>query len=121
MTELPVVRTRAEINQYATEQVRVIGRYTQIDVRQRPTSEAAYQGHVALVLEDGAKVLLYPVWHREAKRPSGEIARFEDQQVAVVGTIFPRAPSSRDHAANLLLPCLTNITAIEMAVPEMVW
>ena len=78
MTEPPVVRTRAEIDEHATEQVRVTGRYTQIDVRQRPSPPAAYQGHVALVLDDGAKVLLYPVWHREAKRPADEIARLEE-------------------------------------------
>ena len=115
MTEPPAVRTRAEIDQHATEQVRVTGRYTQIDVRQRATPPATYQGHVALVLEDGAKVLLYPVWHREAKRPADEISRLEDQQVVAVGTIFPRAPSSPDHAANLQMPCLTNITEIEKA------
>ncbi|WP_425389060.1 hypothetical protein [Cylindrospermum stagnale] len=115
MVQLPMVVVKADIEENAVEQVRLVGRYVQIDVRQRPDSPPVYNGNVALVLEDGTEVLLYPVWHVEAKRPKEEISRFEQKQVTVVGTIFPKAPSNPSHAANFLMPCLTEVQSIELA------
>lgn len=115
MVELPNVLGKADIEEYAVEQVRLVGRYTQIDARMRREATPVYNGNVALVLDDGTQVLLYPVWHVEAKRPADEIARYENQRVVVVGTIFPKAPASPDNAANLSLPCLTEVESIDLA------
>ncbi|MBE9008711.1 hypothetical protein IQ250_00585 [Pseudanabaenaceae cyanobacterium LEGE 13415] len=115
MTELPLVVTKADIEAHPVQQVRLVGQYVQIDVRKRPDSTPVYGGNVALVLEDGTKVLLYPIWHVAAKRSKAEIRQFENQRVVAVGTLFPQAPSSPEHLANLLLPCLTEVQSIDLA------
>lgn len=114
MTSLPIVANKNDIAEYADEQVRLIGRYTQIDVQKRQDSTPVYNGHVAIVLDDNTHVLLYPTWHSAAKRPAEEIERLVDQRVAVEGTIFPKAPSSPDNSASLVLPCMTKVTSISV-------
>lgn len=114
MSGLPTVLVKDDIEKFALEKVRLIGRYTQINVNKRPGQTPAYTGHIALTLQDNTRVLLYPVWHVEAKRPQSEISRFENQTVEVVGKIFLRSPSSRNNAANLLLSCLTKVESIEL-------
>lgn len=104
MTHLPIVASKDDIAEYANEEVRLIGRYRQIDVRKRQASPPVYSGHVAIVLDDSTAVLLYPIWHSSAKRPAEAIERLVDQRVAVEGTIFPKAPPSPDHAASLVMP-----------------
>ncbi|MGB3691998.1 MAG: hypothetical protein WA865_23220 [Spirulinaceae cyanobacterium] len=100
------------------KQVRIIGQYTQVDVRKRPKPPPQYRGNVAVVLEDRRKVYLYPMWHPEAKRPSEEIARYENQQVIIVGKIVPRAPESPEATAMIISPCLLTIDSIELADDE---
>jgi hypothetical protein len=114
--DLPVVAHKADIDTYALEMVRVIGRYIQIDVRQRQRHSPVYSGHVALVLGDGTNVLLNPIWESAAKRSPDEITRYEGKRVIVIGTIYPQAPSSPENEANVLMPCLTDIVSLELVV-----
>lgn len=113
--EDPLVATKADVDRYDGDMVRVVGRYTEIDVRKAPTKTPAYDGHVAIELEDGTRVLLLPVWDQEAIRPPEEIAHCKDQQVVVEGTIAKTAPSSRDGRANLLMPCLLFVLSVQLA------
>ena len=115
MAKLPAVESMDALADHPVEQVRLIGRYTQIDIRKRPNTSPVYAGHVAIVLDDGTEVLLYPVWHSEARRPADEITRFDKQRVVVVGTVYPEAPNGSGGAANLLLPCVTEVESIELA------
>lgn len=117
VVELPTVLSQEDIDENALEQVRLIGRYTQIDVRKRPSASPIYNGHVALLLDDGTEVLLYPIWHSEAKRSADEIAQYQNRKVIVIGTIFPKSPGSPDNVANLVMPCLTEVKSIQLAQP----
>ncbi|HEX9989537.1 MAG TPA: hypothetical protein VGE45_13800 [Chloroflexia bacterium] len=112
MPDMPTVTTEDDINDNAGQNVRVVGRYTQIDVRKRSTPQPVYNGHASLVLEDGTTVLLEPIWSKASKRPRKEIKRYDGQIVGAVGIILPEAPDSPDEAANLMMPCLTNIQSI---------
>jgi hypothetical protein len=115
ISELPTILVMADLEANAGEQARVIGYYTQIDVRMRAEPPPVYNGNVAVVLEDGTKVLLYAIWDVEARRPAAEIAQYENQRVAVEGMVFPQCPDSPDHLANLRLPCLLMVDSIQMA------
>ena len=115
MGELPTISTNDGIRQNAGERVRLVGRYTPLDVRRRRTPPPVYRGHVTVRLDDGTAVLLEPSWRPEAIRPPDELARYKDRPVVVVGTILPRAPQSPDGTASLLMPCLTDIESITEA------
>jgi len=99
------------------KQVRVIGKYTQIQVRQRPVSPPVYEGNVALILAEGTAkegfVFLHPTWHPEAIRPAEEIARYNDRLVVVVGKLVPTTPQSPNAAAHLIGPCILTIDSID--------
>ena len=96
------------------KQVRVIGKYTQIDARQRPEPPPVYRGHVAIILADRAAVFLHPMWHPSAIRPPEEIARYENKQVVVVGKMVPKTPESPEAVASLIGPCMLTIDSIEL-------
>lgn len=119
MAEYPIVRVRADIEPNELEDVRLHGRYRQFDVRMRKTDEPLFTGHAVVELQDGARVLLEPIWDALARRPPQEIARFDGKLVAVVGLLFPVAPSSHDDpgTANLSMPCVSDIQSIE-ELPE---
>jgi D-alanyl-D-alanine carboxypeptidase len=111
----PLISRREDIAAHDRQATRVVGRYTQFDARMNPRPPPRYAGHVVLVLDDGTKVLLYPVWHPQARRGDAEISRFEGQRVEVSGTLYAQAPESREDCANLRWPCLQDITAIQAA------
>lgn len=117
MAILPIVTKKDEIAVHRFEQARLIGRYTQMDVRKLRDGAPVYIGHVAVVLDDNTQVLLYPVWHSAAQRSDEEIKQFKDRRVAVEGTVFATAPSSPDNYANLMMPCVMDVTSISL-VPE---
>jgi len=136
MTQLPTILNRSDIDsnfpypRYTSrdddetdkrielrergKQVRVIGKYSQVDVRQRPSPPPVYQGHVAIILADRAKVFLHPAWHPNAIRPAEEIARYNHKKVVVVGKMVPEAPESPEGAASLIAPCMLTIDSIEL-------
>lgn len=111
----PLILQQADILAHDQQEVRVVGRYIQIDVRMIQKSPPRYDGHVAIVLDDETEVLLYPVWHQQARRDEQEIAQFEGQRVEVTGKLYARAPENREGSANLRLPCLQNITVIHLS------
>ena len=96
------------------KQVRVIGKYTQIDARRRKEPPPVYQGHVALILADRTAVFLYPTWHPSAIRPAEEIARYNHKKVVVVGKMVPEAPESPQGAASIIEPCMLTIDSIDL-------
>jgi hypothetical protein len=111
----PLISQKKDIAVYDLQEARVVGRYIQIDVRMRQKAPPCYNGHVAILLDDDTKVLLYPVWDAQARRNSQEIAQFEGQRVEVIGKLYACAPEDSEGNSNLRLPCLENITAIHLA------
>ncbi|HVB97258.1 MAG TPA: hypothetical protein VNG11_05965 [Chloroflexota bacterium] len=112
--EVPVVSREEDIAALDGQKVRVVGCYEQIDVRMNPKPPPRYSGHVSIKLDDGTKVLLYPVWDKRARRDQNEIAQCEGKQVEATGVLHATAPESDETVANLELPCLTGITSIHI-------
>ena len=110
--EVPDVIDRAGIVEHAGERVRVVGRYTQLDVRVNPTGAPEFRGHVTLILDDRTAVLLEAEWREQAIRPAEEIARLAEKRVAATGMILPRAPRHPEGAASPALPCLVEIESV---------
>jgi len=96
------------------KQVRVIGKYTQIDARQRPSPPPQYKGIVAIILADDTPVFLQPMWHPDAIRPAEEIARYDNKKVVVVGKMVPKTPKSPEPQAMIIAPCMIKIDSIEL-------
>jgi hypothetical protein len=97
------------------KQVRIIGKYVQVDVRPRPIPPNIYRGHSAIVLENGGGILLYPYWHSLAIRPSEEIAKFENKRVIVIGKFVPEAPQPAYGHSSIFGPCMLTIDSIQLA------
>ncbi|WP_446403492.1 hypothetical protein [Coleofasciculus sp. C1-SOL-03] len=135
MTELPTILNRTDIEEHFPDpfdaidddemderlqardkgkQVRLIGQYIQVDVRRWPKPPPRYKGHVAVVLEDGTEVFLYPPWHSEAIRSANEITRYNNRGVTVVGKIVPECPKSPQPAASIVAPCMLTIDFINL-------
>ena len=135
MTKLPTILNRSDIDSIfpdtydsmddderyreieasdSGKQVRLIGKYTQRDVRQRKEPPPVYRGHVAIILADRTAVFLRPMWHPSARRPAEEIARYENKQVVVVGKMVPETPESPELAAMIVAPCMLTIDSIEL-------
>lgn len=108
----------------ATEgkQVRVIGRYTQVDVShprvQQKQQQPVYMGHVAITLAEESEIFLHPTWHPNAIRPAAEIARYNNQMVVVVGKLVPQSPQSPDMRSHPIPPCFLSIDSIDFWKPE---
>jgi len=115
MSALPIVRNHSDIIAHVGEQVQLIGRYSQIDVRKKPVPPPVYAGNVAIVLDDGIKVLLRAIWSKDAHRSQEEISTFEGHRVIAVGQIFPTAPPNPRGAENLMIPCLFTVDSIVVA------
>lgn len=89
----------------------VEGVYEQQDLRMMPVGPPQHLGHVALVLEDGSLVFLYPPETPEARRRDEEIQRFEHKRVRASGFLHPSVPQE---GAVPLGGCLVDIEAIEV-------
>jgi hypothetical protein len=115
METLPKITSWDSISENNEQTVRLVGKYTQIDVRKRPTAPPRYLGHVAIILEDNSRVLLYPIWHPSTIRPAAEIKQFEGKQVEVIGTLVEEAPENPGDPAmpNLILPCMIEVKSIQ--------
>jgi hypothetical protein len=110
---LPVVTSGEEVRQNVSTYVVVEGVYEQQDVRMRPpTPEPLYEGHVALVLDDGTKVYLNKQQDPEARRSAEERERFEHRRVRVTGLLFATNPGP---GTVIDAPLLADISAIEPA------
>ena len=110
-----VISRNEDIAAHDRQQSRVVGRYTQIDVRMNQHPPPRYTGHVAIELDDGTQVLLYPVWDPQAQREDVEITRFEGKRIEVTGKLYTRAPENRDGNANLRIPCIKDLTDIRLS------
>jgi hypothetical protein len=110
-----LVSSEDDVARHDKEEVRVVGRYEQVDVRMMALPPPRYAGHVAIVLDDDTRVLLYPVWDQQARRAQDEIARFAGKRVEATGTLHATAPQGEELVANLELPCLTDVRSIRNA------
>jgi len=116
MQPVTVVTTHDQIAALDGQTVTVHGTYTQVEARRRhprDTRPPDLQGHVALVLDDGRKVFLEPIWSPDALRPDDERARLTGQPVAVTGTLHATMPEPEVPVATLTAACLTPVTAVE--------
>ena len=112
-SEMPVVHREGDAATYAGQTVYVEGVYEQEDVRMMQVNPPTLLlGHVAVVLDDGCRVFLYPPAQQEARRSKQEIRRFEHKRVRVLGVIYPTIPQE---GAVQLAPCLVDIQSIEFA------
>ena len=109
---LPVVDQENTMASYDGQMVRLVGKYTEADVRMKPVGEPKYIGHVSIVLEDNTRIALFPVWKDDARRPKAEVERFKDKKVVVIGTLYQRSPADPRGGASPLSPCLTDIQAL---------
>ncbi len=109
--KLPTVRSAEDVSRRAGGRVAVEGVYEQQDVRMMPVNpDTLFEGHVALVLDDGTQVFLYPPYEEQARRGPEEIRRFEHKRVRVTGLLYPTIPPV---GATLMAPCLVDIGSIE--------
>jgi hypothetical protein len=109
---LPLVTHLKEAESYDGQLVRVVGKYVESDVRMKPIGAPRYRGHVSIMLADGTRVSLFPVWKTDARRPQTEIDAFKDQEVEVVGLFRLRAPADPQGGASPRSPSLTEIKAL---------
>jgi hypothetical protein len=110
--QVPEVIDRAGIVEHAGERVRLVGRYTELDVRVNAPPPPEFRGHVAIILDDKTAVLLEADWRESAIRPRAEIERHREHRVAVTGMILPVAPRHPDGANSLALPCMVEIESV---------
>ena len=108
----PVVRSRADAKEHAREEVVVEGVYEQRDVRRIKAGPDELEGHVVLVLSDGAQVFLYAPDDDEALRSADERERLEHRKVRAAGLLLSRIPGP---GAAVRAPCLIDVTSIEPA------
>ena len=109
---LPAIAQLQDAEAYNSQTVRLVGQYVERDVRMKRVGAPRYEGHVAIVLSDKTPVSLFPIWHKEARRPQAEIDRFKDRNVEVIGTFYCEAPTDPRGGASPLSPCLTDIQAL---------
>lgn len=111
--ELPIVTSGDELRANLSEYVVVEGVYEQQDVRMRPSpTEPRYEGHAALVLDDGLKVYLGIQQEPEGRRSAEERERFEHQRVRATGLLFATNPGP---GTVIDAPLLADISAVEPA------
>ena len=111
-----VVTAHDQIAALDGQTVTVHGTYTPVEVRRRhprDTRPPDLQGHVALVLEDGRKVFLEPVWSPDALRPDPERAQLTGVAVAVTGTLHATMPEPEVPVASLTAACLSPVATVE--------
>jgi len=108
-----VVKSSADVEANLSTYVVVEGVYEQQDVRMRPpTPGALYEGHVALVLDDGTHVYLGLQQEPEGRRSVEERERFEHQRVRATGLLFATNPGP---GTVIDAPLLSDISSVEPA------
>ena len=111
--EFPIVTSGAEVRANLSAYVVVEGVYEQQDVRMRPSPpEPLYEGHAALVLDDGVKVYLGLQQEPEGRRSAEERERLENQRVRATGLLFAINPGP---GTVIDAPLLADISAVEPA------
>jgi hypothetical protein len=111
--ELPIVISGDDVRANLSEYVVVEGVYEQQDVRMRPSPpEPLYEGHAALVLDDGVKVYLGLQQEPEALRSAEEREGFENRRVRATGLLFATNPGP---GTVIDAPLLADISSVEPA------
>lgn len=112
---MATVTAHAQIAALDGRSVVVVGTYTQVEVKRRhprDTRPPEYVGHVALVLEDGRKIFVEPVWSDDAIRSEKERAELDGKPVAAHGVLHATMPEPEIPVAMPTAACLSAITAI---------
>lgn len=111
-SEIPIVRTTADVTRLAGQRVYVEGIYEQEDVRMMQVNPPTlFAGHVVLVLNDGCRVFVNPPAEPAALRSEQEIANFEHRPARALGVILPRIPQE---GAIQQAPCLIAIESLTL-------
>ncbi len=100
------VKTSADIAPNNGKHVYVFGKYIEVDVRKRKTDPPYYAGHVAIQLEDGKLIYLFPPHDKKAIRSQEEIDLYKDQDVIVRGFLAAECRPPKEPAAYMKVPCL---------------
>ena len=109
---LPEVTSLPALQERDGELVRLVGTYTEVDVRMMRRPPPRLDGHVAIVLKDGEHVSLLPVWDDGARRPQAEADALRGKTVTVVGVVYEEAPEHPSGGASPMTPCIDEIKAI---------
>lgn len=111
--DLPLVSNYKAIETFNHQRVRLKGVYQQFDTRMRQEKpKKLFLGHVAIDMEDGVPVLLYPSDKPEAIRSKKERRKMKGSEVIIIGVIYqytPKVPGSSSRN----LPCIMDIESIE--------
>ncbi len=111
-SELPIVTSYRNIEQYDKEVIKVIGIYQQVDLRMKQENPVVlHKGHVAILLEDNYWAFLLPPEKKEAIRTKEEIEYYEGKIVEVVGRCQSNIPQRGN---TMRAACFTEIHAINL-------
>ena len=111
-----VVFNAGGVDVHDGKRVTVRGIYALIDARKKSEADAAdvYDGHVALILEDGTRVLLESIYSPKAIRSEEEIERFAGRVVVATGVLTKLPPPQPDNPQDLVMPCLSDVDDIHV-------
>lgn len=113
-----VVFASGGVEAHDGERVSVRGIYALFDATKHAKDQpAVYDGHAAIILEDGTRVLLEPIDSPNAIRSEEEINRFAGRVVVVTGVLTKLPPPDPNHAQDLVMPCLSKIEEVRLAAP----
>lgn len=112
--ELKRCESLSDLLEFSGERGLVVGRYVQVDVRQRQTGPPQYIGYAGVQFEDQTIVMLEPTWSPAGLRPYDERTRFDGRKVAVTGTVYVEMPEPEQAIAYLVAPCISPVEMIRL-------
>ena len=113
-----VVFSSGGVDDHDGKRVSVRGLYSLFDARKHGPDEApVYDGHVAIILEDGTRVVLEPINSPNAIRSEEEINRFAGRMVVATGVLTKEPPPDPDHPQDLVTPCLSKVEEVRLVAP----
>lgn len=124
MSQLPLCKSGADLARLDGQRVRVVGIYRrELIARKQGEPATLFLGHVAIELAGRTTDYDPQRWDEPASvslgtapRPSEEVQRFSDQQVAVEGRLVLNPPPDDPEAASERLPpTLFDITSVAIA------
>jgi hypothetical protein len=110
--DIPPCATLPDVRTHSGKRVVATGTYRQIDIRMRRKGSPEYLSFAAIQLQDGIDVLLEPSWSPSARRSEAERRRFDEQQMAVIGTIHLEPPKPPEPVTYTIGPCMSPVEQI---------
>lgn len=110
--------TLRDVQALSGQRVTLAGTYRQVDLRMRRKPPPVYTGRVAVVLDDGTKVLLEPNWSEAGARGPEELERYDGERVEATGVVHSRSPKPPEPIAYITGPCLSPVEDVRPASRE---